>query len=153
VAWSRILHREAVGAFDRISDELLPVDVGGARRWALKKDIDTLLAAEDGPIAAVNLLPSFDVYLLGHGVRDHLMPRERLAEVYRPQGWLSPVVLSGGRVAGVWSSKAQGRELVIQVRLWERLDRERLALLRERGQELAHFLGLDQGRIEGPRTR
>jgi DNA glycosylase AlkZ-like len=46
---------------------------------------------------------------------EHLMPGPFKARVYRPQGWLSPVLLVGGRMDGVWRQEAKGRRLLVTI--------------------------------------
>jgi hypothetical protein len=49
------------------------------------------------------LLAGFDQYLLGPGTSDpQIVPPARRKLVSKAAGWISPVVLEGGRVAGVW---------------------------------------------------
>ena len=56
------------------------------------------------------------------------------ARVYRPQGWLSPVLAVDGRIAGVWSHEPQGRSrLVIEVEPFAKLSRAEKAGVRDRG--------------------
>ena len=39
-----------------------------------------------------------------------ILAPEHTARVHRPQGWISPVLLAGGRIEGVWSDdRARGR--------------------------------------------
>ncbi|HVI09219.1 MAG TPA: winged helix DNA-binding domain-containing protein, partial [Candidatus Binatia bacterium] len=45
------------------------------------------------PSSSVRLLPHFDVYLLAHRDKDHLLSAAHYKRVYRNQGWISPVVL------------------------------------------------------------
>lgn len=76
----------------------------------LAGQVEELLAAE--PSEAVRLLGAFDAYLLGGGTTAvEIDPAVRRTEVGCPGGWLSPVVLHGGRAAGVWSEDG--------VTLWE----------------------------------
>src|SRR6266536_1213362 len=56
----------------------------------------------------VRLLPYFDSFLLGHKEREHLMAMEHRPKVYRPQGWIAPVVLGNGRGAAVWEHAREG---------------------------------------------
>jgi hypothetical protein len=58
----------------------------------------------------VNLLPLFDAYVLGLG-RDlePLLPKSYQRRVFRPQGWVSAVVLVDGVIRGVWEYKTQSR--------------------------------------------
>ena len=83
-----------------LGDEAAEVDVEGVRMLALAADIPDLVAAEPG--GAVRLLPAFDHYVVA-APRDvpAIVPARDL--VYRPQGWLSPVLLVDGVMAGVWS--------------------------------------------------
>jgi DNA glycosylase AlkZ-like len=37
------------------------------------------------------------------------------ARVYRPQGWLSPVLLVGGRMDGVWRQETKGRRVQVTI--------------------------------------
>ncbi len=87
--------------FEALEDELVPVDVEGSRRVMLAEHAGELAAT--APSGAVRLLGAFDPYVLGSGTTSpELVPPARRAAVSRPGGWISPVVLHGGRVAGVW---------------------------------------------------
>jgi hypothetical protein len=83
-----------------LGDEVAEVDVEGTRMVMLTDDIPDLTAAQPG--GAVRLLPAFDHYVVAapRDVAAIVPDRDR---VYRPQGWLSPVLLVDGVVAGVWS--------------------------------------------------
>ena len=62
--------------------------------------------------ASVRLLPAFDQYVVTaprDGRRRRCPPAFR-ARVYRPQGWLSPVLLVDGRMRGVWSHERRRRD-------------------------------------------
>jgi hypothetical protein len=74
------------------------------------------------PQGTVNLLPAFDQYVVGapRGVPAALDPAHR-ADVYRPQGWLSPVLLVDGVIAGTWSVNGKGRRTGIVVEPFEPL--------------------------------
>ena len=76
--------------------------------------VEELLATS--PSESVRLLGAFDAYVLGGGTSAaEMVPAARRAEVSRPGGWISPVVLYGGRVAGVWGDDG--------VTLWEDVPR------------------------------
>jgi len=49
----------------------------------------------------VRLLGAFDQYVIA--VDRSLIPAEHRAKVSRTAGWISPVVLHQGRIAGVWN--------------------------------------------------
>jgi hypothetical protein len=44
-----------------------------------------------------------------------VLAAEHKARVYRPQGWLSPVLLADGRIEGVWRHERKGRRLALQI--------------------------------------
>ncbi len=111
-----------------IEDELAEVDVDGRRAWALAADVDAI--AVEAPPQGVRLLPHFDVYTLGYRPRELLVPARHEARVFRSAGWISPVVLVDGLVAGVWDPKT-GR-----LELFRRLTRAQRTLL---DAELAHM--------------
>ena len=70
--------------------------------WMLAADVDEAAAAE--PEGAVRLLPAFDPYVVAAPRKeDAVLRADRRAEVYRPQGWLSPVLLVDGVIRGVWA--------------------------------------------------
>ena len=73
--------------------------------WMLAADVEEAAAAE--PTGAVRLLPAFDPYVVAAPRKeDAVLAADRRAEVYRPQGWLSPVLLVDGVIRGVWAARA-----------------------------------------------
>jgi Winged helix DNA-binding domain len=114
------------------------VESGG--EYLLAADAEAAAAAEaDG---AVRLLPAFDQYVVGapRSDDDVVAPAER-ARVYRPQAWLSPVVLVDGRMVGVWSHERAGDRLVVEVEPFARLPRAVKAAVQAEAEALAGFLG------------
>jgi hypothetical protein len=87
--------------FAALEERLVTVDVDGHRALLLAEDLDELCQAARSP--AVRLLAGFDQYLLGPGTGDpRIVPHARRKQVSKTAGWISAVVLVGGRVAGVW---------------------------------------------------
>jgi hypothetical protein len=112
------------------------VSVEGAAMLALEEDLDELRAAE--PAGAVRLLPAFDHYVVA-APRDveAVLPAARRAEVYRPQGWLSPVLVVDGVIAGVWSREGS----VIEITPFGRVPRAVRAGAEAEAESLGAFLG------------
>jgi hypothetical protein len=80
---------------------LVEVAVDGEPAFVLEEHLDALAAAR--PTSAVRLVPGFDAYVLGPGSTDgRVIPQARRAAVSRQAGWISPVVVAGGVVAGTW---------------------------------------------------
>lgn len=86
----------------------VPVDVeGGKPAWAVPEA--PLGPSGDAPV--VRLLPLFDPYTVAvrrNGERPLSGPEKDL--VYRTAGWISPVLLVDGEIAGVWEhTEGRGR--------------------------------------------
>ncbi|UKY51839.1 winged helix DNA-binding domain-containing protein [Streptomyces inhibens] len=96
--------RKAVlrGWFEALGDRLTEVEVDGAGgAFVLSEDAEALARTE--PSREVRLLAGFDQYALGPGTADtRLIAAGRRKAVSRTGGWISPVVVHEGRVAGVW---------------------------------------------------
>jgi uncharacterized protein YcaQ len=106
----------AARLLERLGEEVARVEVEGAAAYALAADLAGLAAAEPAGPRTVRLLPAFDQYVItATRQAERLMPGPFKARVYRPQGWLSPVLLVGGRMEGVWRQEAKGRRLLVTV--------------------------------------
>jgi len=137
--WSGIGLTEARTIWGRAQAGLALVQLDGAEAFVLRDDLDELAgAAFESPL--VRLLPYFDSYLLGHKERGHLAALQHRPKIFRPQGWVSPVVLVDGRAAAVWSYDRRGDRLVLQVSGFEPLPRRVTALIHVEAQGLARFL-------------
>jgi len=97
-----------------LGEEVTVVDVDGTSAYLLAADTPGL--AHAAPSRSVRLLPAFDQYVVtATRQADHLTPGPFKGRIYRPQGWLSPVLLVGGRMDGVWRQEAKGRRLRVTV--------------------------------------
>ena len=84
-----------------LGHELAPVDVGGEPAFILSEDLDELVATK--PSRTVRLLGGFDQWVLGPGTDDpHVIATARRTDVSRQSGWIAPIVVAGGVVAGTW---------------------------------------------------
>lgn len=89
------------------ADAVSAVEIDGEAGFVVRaEDVDELAATSDGgtdPADAPLLLPGFDPWViapLSH--RRRAVPEGRESEVSRTAGWISPVLVVGGVVAGVW---------------------------------------------------
>ena len=119
------------------------VEVDGEPRWMLPGDVAAAERA-DAP-TSVRLLPGFDQYVIGSTSHvERLLSEPSLkARVHRPQGWVSPVLLVDGRLAGVWRHERRGRRLVVSVSSFGRLRKGAKAEIEREIAGLAGFLGGD----------
>ncbi|MDX3109386.1 winged helix DNA-binding domain-containing protein [Nonomuraea angiospora] len=93
------------GWFRDLAPELTEVETDdGPPLLALTEHLDALAATR--PSTEVHLLPGFDQYILGapRGLAP-LIPPPLKPKVSRQAGWISPVVVHEGRVAGVWEAR------------------------------------------------
>ncbi len=89
------------GWFADLGDALTVVEVEGVSGYARSTDVDEIAGIR--PSSVVRLIGGFDQYVLGPGTNDaHLLAPARRSLVSKAAGWISPVVLVGGRVAGTW---------------------------------------------------
>ncbi len=131
----------------RLGDEVVPVAVAGARggdagarAWVLAAHAEEILGATVAP--SVRLLPAFDQYVVTASRHaEQLMPGPFKERVYRPQGWLSPVLLVGGRMLGTWRQERRGGRLQVTIEPFVKLPaRVRRAAERE-AERLAAWTG------------
>jgi hypothetical protein len=138
--WSGITLTEAREIWARMKADLALVNVEGWEAEILREDMSKLKKAEfERPL--VRLLPYFDTFLLGHREREHIVPKKYQPNVFRPQGWIAPVVLVDGRVRAVWEHAREGNHLRVKVTKLEPVSRRVAAGIHEEAGDLARFLG------------
>jgi len=137
--WSGLPTSVTKPLFDRLHGAVEPVTVEGGHALVLRRDLDELagIRIASSPI----LLPSFDTFLLAHAVKDHLVEPRFYKRVYRNQGWLSPVVIVGGRVVAVWFLEEHAKSFVVDVQPFSPLDAKVRRGIAEEAEALGVFLG------------
>jgi Winged helix DNA-binding domain len=101
ISRGRVSKRSLKAWFAALGDQVAEVEVDGEQSYVRAEDLDELAAAK--PTKAVRLLPGFDQWVLGPGTDDpRIVAPPRRAAVSRQAGWISPVVVLGGVVAGTW---------------------------------------------------
>jgi winged helix DNA-binding protein len=138
-AWSGNHLRRIRVVLERLRDELVEVEADGHRGYLLRKDLSDFGSTEIDR-GVVRLLPSFDPFLLGHHDRAHLVDQARYHEVYKDAGWLAPVVLVDGRVAGTWSYQRQPRRFRVEVKMFRAFSNEMRTKVEEQARDLSRFL-------------
>ncbi len=120
--------------FNSMKDELEDVEVEGWLAFALRTTLDPLQNIEASE--TIHFLPLFDVYTLGLGRGlEPLLSQAYKNLVFRPQGWISAVILLNGSIQGVWQSITQRQQVIVKVRLFSPptvLIRERIEAEAER---------------------
>jgi Winged helix DNA-binding domain len=97
-----------------LGDEVVPVTVDGTDAWMLAEHADAAAAASIDH--SLRLLPAFDQYVVTATKQAaRLMPGPFADRIYRPQGWLSAVLLVNGRMDGVWRAEARAGALRVAI--------------------------------------
>jgi len=138
--WSGIRAAEARRTWASLEDELATVAVDDVSPSVLRRDLAALAA--HAPDGSLRLLPHFDPFLLAHATKDHLIESRHYKRVYRNQGWITPVVLVDGRVAGIWSLATRGKAVAADVQMFAPVGRATRAAIERETAELAAFLGV-----------
>jgi hypothetical protein len=97
-----------------LGDEVAAVRVAGFNGSMLATDVEEAAAAQPG--GHVALLPAFDQYVVAAPREGTpVLAAEQRPRVYRPQGWLSPVLLVDGRIEGVWKHERRAGTLTVAI--------------------------------------
>jgi hypothetical protein len=123
-----------------LGDEVAPVSVEGWEGWMLREDMADAGAAR--PSGVVSLLPAFDGYVVAAPREDSpVLAAEHKDRVYRRQGWLSPVLLVDGQIAGVWSHERRGGFLGVTITPFHPVDEHVRCGAEREAQRLADYFG------------
>jgi hypothetical protein len=133
--WAGTTPAQTAKILDRVAER---VSVEGETAW-----IAGGAPAEAEPAESVRLLPAFDQYVVAatkHAGR--LLPDPALAKrIYRPQGWLSPVLCVDGRFEGLWRSERKGGRVLVSIEPFVKLTKRVRTEAEREAESLAAFLG------------
>jgi hypothetical protein len=138
--WSGIPMQEVRALGPLVESQMVEVPGGNKSCFLLREDAADL-NRDCGSECCIRLLPHFDSYLLAHREKDHLLSSKHYKRVYRNQGWISPVVLIGGVIAGVWSYKVQNKKLLVTIEPFGKLSRSVRAGIESEAEHLALYFG------------
>ncbi len=140
--WSGFGRARAKRVLAALGEEAVEIELEGDRAFVLARDVREIAASE--PPDAARLLPAFDPWVVGasRSVSALLDPRRR-SRVYRPQGWMSPVLVVNGRTVGVWKHERKGRRLLVDLQPFKRLPTWAREQIETETERLAEFLGCE----------
>jgi hypothetical protein len=115
------------------------IDLEGDRAWMLPEDA----AGAAEPVKCVRLLPAFDQYVIAASRHsERLLPDPGLKpRVYRPQGWLTPILCVDGRFDGAWRHERKGKRVVVSIEPWRKVSKATRTAAEREAERLAQFLG------------
>ncbi|MHB8732224.1 MAG: winged helix DNA-binding domain-containing protein [bacterium] len=138
--WTGVTLSDARAIWRRQEAGLVPVSVEGWAAAVFRGDLRRLRAPRSEPLP-VRLLPYFDSYLLGHKAREHLVALRHHKTVYSKAGWIAPVVLVDGRVAGVWAYVRERTRLLVRITRFGTISTRAAAGIRDEAEQLRRFVG------------
>lgn len=120
---------------------VLPVSIEGTAAWIAAEHLAGVRAA--APTGVVRLVPAFDQYVLGADrvLPELLIPSDLRSRVYRPQAWISPVLLVDGRMVGVWKHERKGKTIDVDIEPFSPLPAPIRDAAAAEAEGLARFLG------------
>ena len=126
--------------FRSMEGELEAVDVEGWRAVALSATLEQMQKMEK--MSSVSLLPLFDAYTFGFGRGlEPVLSRAYEGVVFRPQGWVSAVVLVDGCISGIWEYEARASQVAVKVNMFSPLSAEIKEGVEAEAERLGAFLG------------
>jgi hypothetical protein len=140
--WWGTAESEARKVFKALAAELTEVTIEGWRAWVLQSTLEKMQQAS-AP-SSLRLLPHFDPYTIA--VARHsaaLLPAAARDQVYRVQGWISPVVLVDGRIAGVWERSERSSGITLAVSLFSPESAIVKQGIEREAERLSKFLGAE----------
>ena len=140
--WWGINQGHAKRRLAAIGDVATEVMIKGEPFWMLTGDVAELAATQ--LVNVVRLLPAFDPWVVCASRRvPALMDPEYRQRIYRLQGWVSPVLLVNGHMAGVWKHEHKGRIVSVEIEPFAKLPRGTRTHIAAEAERLAAFLGGD----------
>jgi hypothetical protein len=125
---------------EALGEEIAPVEIEGSRAWMLAEHVPEIEVAE--PTGVVRLLPAFDQCVVAAPRdREAALPEALKNRVYRPQGWLSPVLLVDGRMEGLWRHERKGGRLIVEIKPFAEQPEWVRRATEEEAERLASFFG------------
>jgi len=123
-----------------LGDEVCPVDLRGSSAWMLAADARKV--REVPQARSVRLLPGFDQYVVTASCHaDQLLPGDLRSRVYRPQGWISPVLLVNGFMRGTWRHELKGSRIEVTVEPFVDVPTRVRRAANHEAERLADYLG------------
>jgi hypothetical protein len=140
VFWSGISMKEVATVWKSVEDEFTEVELEDRKAYILRED-ESALRKSSLRNSNLRLLANFDVFLLAHAEKSHMVHDRHYKLIYRNQGWISPVILLDGRVVGTWSHKVAGKKLAIVLKPFSKLPKSLHPQIGAETERIAKFVG------------
>jgi hypothetical protein len=112
--WSGLKMTMVKPIWERNSSNLCEVILNEKPHWILREDLDALLKTQ-ADSTPIRLLPHFDIFLLGHKDKTHIVDEAHYKQVFKKAAWIDPILLSDGRAIGVWKQKRTSKKVTVTI--------------------------------------
>ncbi len=117
--WWGLRPDKAKEMMNSIADELEEVDFEGRKKWVRAEDVEPI--ANSGRIRSVNLLPSWDCYVMFYHPRELFVSQRDRPRIFTKLQGNAPVLLIDGVAGGVWEQKRKAGITEVKVHPFGRL--------------------------------
>jgi len=138
--WSGISMKEVTAVWKSVEDEFSEVELEDRKAYILRED-EAALRKSSLKNPNLRLLANFDVFLLAHAEKSHMVHDRHYKKIYRNQGWISPVILLDGKVIGTWSHKVTGQKLAIALKPFSKLPKLLQPQIEAETERISKFVG------------
>lgn len=142
--WSGLKAGDARAALDMIQSELKSFLYHQLTYW-MPKENELPASADKGAF----LLPAFDEFLISYKERGASLDPVHTPKALTVNGIFKPVVVVGGRVAGIWAKTEKRQSVHIQPELFADLSREETQALERAAAHFSRYTGKDVSLLPG----
>ena len=139
--WSGLKMTTVKPIWERISNQIVEITINNKPAWILENDLAFLrnIKIETQP---VRLLPHFDIFLLGHKDKSHIVAETHYKQVFKKAAWIAPVLLCGGRAIGTWKQKRTAKKVIVTAEPFVPLTKSQTDDIEAETQRLGDYLEL-----------
>jgi hypothetical protein len=139
--WSGLKMTTVKPIWERISDQLVEITFNEKPAWILENDLSLLQKTKKGT-RPVRLVPHFDIFLLGHKDKSHIVDEAHYKQVFKKAAWIAPVILCDGQVIGTWKQKRTAKKVSVTAEPFASLTKSQIDNVETETQRLADYFEL-----------
>ncbi|MFX0078592.1 MAG: winged helix DNA-binding domain-containing protein [Candidatus Hermodarchaeota archaeon] len=139
--WSGLKMTTVTPIWERISDQLVEITLNEKPAWILKNDLSLLRKPTKGT-GPLRLLPHFDIFLLGHKDKYHIVDETHYKRVFKKAAWIAPVLLCDGQAIGTWKQKRTGKKVTVTAEPFDNLAKSQIDDIEAETQRLGDYFEL-----------
>lgn len=134
--WSGLRVADARAGLEAVQHQLISETMDGQVFWMADAP-----APKGTPASGLHLLPAFDEFLVSYKDRSASLDTSKQAQAITGNGIFKPVIVSGGRVRGVWRRELKKDTVAIETELFEALSDDEKNMFRAAATRFARFVG------------